>query len=105
MAQVDFTNAVLDVNPNAPSGHTNPMEQYPYLGISASDWYFTNAEDSRIVDNVSGQIISSTPAKVSIQFNGTFTASGTEMYRYWMSWKISNISFSAGDTYSFIVDI
>lgn len=106
MAVVDFSNAVLDVA-GLNSSHNRPLAEDFYLrfGSPSGDAYFTNRDDQRVVSNPSSQIILNTPQKVSILFTGTFTTSGTEMYRYYTMWKISNISFSAGDTYSFVVDI
>lgn len=106
MAVVDFSNAVLDIAGLNPS-YSRPMSLDYYLrfGSPSGDAYFTDNQDQRIVSNPSSQIILNTPQKVSILFTGTFTTSGTEMYRYYTMWKISNISFSAGDTYSFVVDI
>ena len=49
-----------------------------------------------------------TPTKASILYSGSFAGSGTEFYigaRNALYWKVSNISFANGDTYSFVIDI
>ena len=106
MAQVDFDNAVLDVNPNSSN---NPMNINKYMGIGAG-YSLRNSSNSEIVSNYSSSVISNTPTKASILFTGTFTASGTQFFitSGWGSqidWKVSNISFSSGDTYAFVIDI
>lgn len=108
MADVDFSNAVLDINSTTASKQISLSN---YLGLG--DTGFPN------LYNVSGQIISSnanksfivnTPSKVSILFSGSFGVGGTEFYIVhngysYRDWKVSNITFSAGDSYSFIIDI
>ena len=98
MAQVDFSNAVLDVY------NGTPFSQALFNLDNAN---FVNSSQQPIVTNYSRTLITNTPTKVSILYTGEFTASGTEMYTYYAApkWKISNISFSSGDVYSFIIDI
>ena len=99
MADVDFSNAVLDVN-----GNTKPMTNASYLGMASGGGVLTDG--SNIINaNYSLNIIQDTPTKVSLLHTGTFTASGNTCYTDYQKWKISNISFSPGDTYSFIIDI
>lgn len=100
MAQVDFTNAVLDVYDNT----KKPMTSSNYLGING-DVYFYNEQGSIINSNGAKSVILNTPAKVSILFTGSFTASGTSFHTDLSLWKVSNISFSSGDTYAFVIDI
>ena len=103
MADVDFSNAVLDVNTS--SGY-NPMPQLDYLKLATSS--LANASGS-IISSGTHSIITNTPSKVSILYSGVLGESGTEFYLYFSGnvkiWKVSNISFSNGDTYSFIIDI
>lgn len=99
MADVDFSNAVLDVN-----GNTKPMNYGDYLGMASGSGVLTDGSNI-INSNYSLNIIQNTPTKVSLLHTGTFTASGNTCYTDYQRWKISNISFASGDTYSFIIDI
>lgn len=112
MAQVDFSNAVLDVNPN--NAEAMPMTAAEYLYINhLPRLYNGNDAPQRISTNEVKTILSNTPAKVSILFTGSFTANGTEFYigrnEYYTYvlplWRVSNISFSSGDSYAFVIDI
>lgn len=102
MAQVDFSNAVLDVY-----GTQKPMEVGAYMSFYRTGTLYNLAGTA--VSSGSQSKITDTPSKVSILFSGSFTASGTEFYIVYYAdkpyWKVSNISFSSGDTYSFIIDI
>ena len=99
MAQVDFSNAVLDVNSN-----NKPMTNINYMELGTGNGVLTNGS-SVINTNASVSIIQNTPSKVSLLFTGTFTASGNTCYTNYQRWKISNISFSSGDSYAFVIDI
>lgn len=102
MADVDFSNAVLDVNSSE-----KPLAESGYLRLRNYMFYY----NGNPVTDTSGSstIITDTPTKVSILYTGTFIASGTEFYiaysQYSGTFRVSNISFSSGDTYSFIIDI
>lgn len=106
MADVDFSNAVLDVYLG------NPLNRDNYLYIYATG-NLTDLSGNIVTSNFNKSIISNTPSKVSILFSGGFATSGTEFYISRLTsggvpsfaWKVSNISFSSGDTYSFIIDI
>jgi len=102
MADVDFSHAVLDVN----TGY-NPMTNNNYLNLATAS--LANASGQIINSNASQTIITNTPSKVSLLYTGTLGSSGTEFYLYYSGnvkpWKVSNISFSSGDTYSFVIDI
>ena len=100
MAEVDFSSAVL-----RPNNNVLPMSlDTGYLGLATGNGVLTDGANI-INSNYRLQILSSTPTKVSLLHTGTFTASGTTCYTDFERWKISNISFSSGDTYSFIIDI
>lgn len=105
MAVVDFSNAVLDVHPNA---NSNPMSQQDYLGIYYEATFYNNSNDP-ITTSTSQSIVLNTPSKVSLLFTGKFTANGTEFFinnrMGSKPWRVNNISFSNGDTYAFIIDI
>ena len=105
MAQIDFTNAVLE-----PNGTYKPMT-FDWLMYTWGDDYLFNAGKSSISTG-SQTVVLNSPTKATIVKTGTFTASGTEFYiGYYdrvstqIPWKVSNISFNAGDTYSFAIDI
>lgn len=102
MAQIDFSNAVLDVN-----GNSTPLTEDDYMSFNNTA-YLWNSQGQYITSNQTKTIINNTPAKVSILYTGSFTTSGTEFYignGGGNPWKVSNISFSSGDTYSFVIDI
>jgi len=99
MAQVDFSNAVLDVK----SGST-PLTNGSVLGFTTNTTLF-DASGTVITTNHSQTTLVSTSSKVSILYTGQFTTSGTECYPGNIYMRVSNISFSAGDTYSFVIDV
>ena len=102
MAVVDFSNAVLEHN-----GNTKPFDQ-KYISVIG---------DNTVICDANKQVITSSYTKTKevddkgrfvAAFNGTLTTSGTELYikfggGAWdtMYWKITNISFNSGDTFSF----
>lgn len=99
MADVDFSNAVLDVVSE------NMLTYGNYLGFDVNS-YLMDSSGNYITNGASRTIISNTPSKVSILFTGAFGASGNTFYmRGTSQWKVSNISFSNGDTYAFVIDI
>lgn len=99
MADVDFSHAVLD----AVNGET-PLTHSSYLDLMHNFWYGSTEISVPVIS-----LITNTPTKVSILYTGTFNQSGTEFYFAYVggagTFKVTNISFSAGDTYSFIIDI
>ena len=103
MAMVDFSNAVLDVNREKPLN-------YQYLSTDEYNHYLMDANGNIINSNRSTQVLTNTPTTLSRLYTGSFTASGTEFYlgTYFTTgsaWKVSNVSFSSGDSYSFVIDI
>jgi len=107
MALVDFTNARIEPNSSSP---LNPME-YIRLGINAVTENIVprNSSGSAIGTGSSGSL-SADSWYEKMYFQGTFTASGNEFYLGTSAasnvlWKVSNISFSSGDTYSFYIDM
>ena len=112
MAVVDFSNAVLNVF----EGNQNVRQMKPFENSDI-------ALNSPIIKNMSGTDISrsyavrtlrNTPTVKSYLYTGTLAESGTEFLIgnfsssvgvLYASWKVSNISFSSGDTYAFVVDV
>ena len=101
MAQVDFSNATIEIDTTYST--RNPAGT-SYINISG---VITDAGENTIaVTSTSGLINES--KQYMVQVLGTFTASGTEFYfqanRGYARWKVSNISFSSGDTFVFQVN-
>lgn len=117
MAQVDFSNARLVLqNPS--------LKPLVFKKIGLVDYRFVNSmsknfltdpsvSPTEIVGTATITLINDTPGKYSLAFVGSFIKSGntiwwetrTDYYNYQFVWKITNISFSAGDTFSFIIDV
>lgn len=105
MAQVDFSNAVLSIST------TSPLAIY-FTGFSSN----TSGNSNHIL-NQSGQAITSSRSltknvtsknKLIMTMSGTFSASGTEFYIAYSPdffWKVSNITFASGDTFTFQVTV
>lgn len=108
MAQVNFSNAIL-TPPSTPVFDTGGLG----LGIT------NNNDAKRLWNNAGSYITSSYDVTIIIneqkrrvaQYQGTFSASGTEFYfgtggsDATKKWKISNISFGIGDTYTFQIPV
>lgn len=104
MAQVDFSNAVLEPNPDIANYY--PLTQ-PFLYINTSSFIRDASDNSNITSGLVVTTIDNTPTKRSYSFTGVFTAGGvafkirTAQQSYW---RVSNISFSENDTFSFIIE-
>ena len=104
MAQVDFSNARIEpvVSPNVSTGNATANS---YLNLNSTA--LVDATDNAIVTNYSSQLLKNEKKEFVYMYTGTFTTSGTVCYIRYVSnvswWKISNISFSAGDTYAFSI--
>lgn len=103
MAEVDFSNARLSVDPARTKSPIDPN----YLNLIAN--YFYDSNWNRI-STVSFTRVVDEQNRVSYIYSGTFTASGTEFYfgdaypsEFDQRWRVSNITFSSGDTYQFKV--
>lgn len=105
MAQVDFTNA--RIAPAIITGFGNPTEN-TYLSINQQK--LTNSSGAYISNGSSTQLKNESKQLVYL-YQGTFSASGTEFYvitynngsSRFSGWKVSNITFSSGDTYVFSI--
>lgn len=101
MAIVDFSHATIEpVGTSSQTGQTFlslKNQQFKDVNgtvINSGGSYTTMKEEQRLV---------------MYQYNGTFIASGTEFYVGMITssgilksaWKVSNVSFSSGDTYVF----
>ena len=116
MAVVDFSNAIIKPQ-SAFNGHT-PWARGNYYGVC-------DANNRVHIYDASGNTLNSsqyitptfqvlTPTKVAIIISGSFASgitSGTKFYlgrgsgaSAELFWEISNISFQAGDTFSFQLD-
>ena len=99
MAQVDFSNAVIEPVTSRFWGYAPNMTLASYTPLY-------DATSSAITSNETRSISYNSPSTKKYIYSGTFTASGTEFYISGKDfWRVSNISFSAGDTYSFEVEI
>ena len=101
MAQVDFSNAIIE-----PIDNTYPFQsEYLHLYRPSSAVLFSTVDGQyTVASSVTKTIRTNTLDKMSFVYTGTFTRSGTEFALYMSSssrWKISNIEFNSGDTASF----
>lgn len=100
MAEVDFSHARI-----TPSGNINPSGS-SYLGMTSS-MLFSDSSLSTLISSGSRSQLVNTQKQFVYQYQGTFTANGTEFYvgnivnNVSHVWKVSNISFQSGDTYVF----
>ena len=102
MAQVDFTNAVLSLV----STNTDVPTHYNYMGFNQ----YLKDSSNNVISTATARVLDSAPKSFTYLWSGTFETSGTEFYIYDtlygnMGWKISNISFSSGDTYVFQIPV
>ena len=98
MAQVDFSSAKLE-----PYNKSFWSRAYLHLQVA----YLFDSGGTTI-SNVQLSTLLRTYNKVTLLFVGTLNASGTEFIignGTAKCWKVTNISFNAGDTYSFAIDI
>lgn len=101
MAQVDFSNARIEPL------HAITWSWDYQLGLASTGALFSS-DGTQIVSNQQmNYSYYNPPTKAVILYAGAFTASGTEFYikNQVYGWKVSNVSFSAGDSYSFEIEI
>ena len=113
MAQIDFSNAVIE-----PKSGQKPLSQASYglYNSSARQCYITDGAGNALVsgDSITLTLQTQTPTKFSVIGMGTISyytgQTGVEMYlgyglaSSYAYWKISNISFVDGDTFAFQLD-
>lgn len=97
MAQIDFSNATIEVA-------DYPL-YYTAIGLAAS--YLRDMNFQAITSSISPTTLSYDDRRYIIRYTGTINAgfSGTAFYLYTGrdTWKISNISYSGGDTFDFTI--
>ena len=105
MAQVDFSNARITPTTN-PWGHSANPTGTEYANLNVSNGIY-DASGNGLVSNFSMNILKNANRQFVFLWSGTFTASGTEFYIVsssgYSAWKVSNITFNAGDTYTFSI--
>lgn len=120
MAQTDFSNANIEI-----IGSHKPL-RYRFLALtnynSATDivYFMTIGSPYTALGTPTITVLTNTPTKYSLLFTGTFTNSlptgvtefgiyiryrsgSSGIYDYF--WKVTNVTVTAGDTYSFVVDV
>lgn len=102
MAEVDFSHARIQPATSY-GGHSNLENpaKYQYVSLATVD-YLYDINENTIASLNRTQLVNQQKQLV-YQYSGTFTASGTEFYfgHSLAIWKVSNISFSSGDTFIF----
>ena len=96
MAQVDFSNAVLESNVGFAG---NPLEQGYTFGLERDSYLYDGSSGLTQIGSFTRTVVADTGTRRTLLYVGAFTASGTEATFIFNEWRISNISFSAGDTF------
>ena len=100
MAEVDFTNAVIEVN----SSDSVPPFAKAFLNLDGGYLY---SSSGNIVGSGTVQTVKNEKEELVFQYQGSFTANGTEFYMVgseWNGrWRVHGITFNNGDTYDFRV--
>lgn len=113
MAQVDFSNARIEPSTITSSSFPTAINPTAYENVMLSGVGNTalwDASMNTVSDPVTITRLVNEKKQLMYLYQGTFTASGTEFYilnanqGIITGWKISNISFSAGDTYVFQIN-
>ena len=107
MAQVSFNNAIIE------PARGKPLTEGELALIYNNGAFYKDISDLtvRANSNSTASILNQTNTKISVIYSGTFVDAGTCFYfgntttGMGALWKVSNINFSAGDTYSFVVDV
>ena len=103
MAQVDFSDAIIN---SFPSAYSRTSWDFDGLGLGAAN--FRNSSQQTISTNMTISTYSESIHNKAFRYVGSFTGSGTEFWIWcdanYPLWHVTNISFSSGDTFDFIVD-
>ena len=109
MAQIDFSNAIIDLSPEIGS-NARPLAS-PYFATSSSGYMYWRESSSAgysLVSVATIQRLEATNNKLSYLVTGAITEPGFSdltWFVFWGNyWRVSNIRYSSGDTYSFQVD-
>lgn len=96
MAEVDFSNAVIEAYGNTPFANR-------YISFNDGNLNITNASGTNIAPGGSRTVLVDDYNQFTIRHSGTLNESGTAMYfsSNGIRWKISGISFASGDTFTF----
>lgn len=106
MAIVDFSNARIE-----PVGTKSIFNTTSNVDLDISNWTLKDASGNTINTGQASRLIDQ-QNRLLFAYYGDFTASGTEFYigqsissgSIVYAWKISNISFQSGDSYSFKIN-
>lgn len=102
MADIDFSHAVLQPL-------QKPMNKLNNLGLTANNCYIFMDYGLGYESNPTRTVLINTPTKISILFTGGIGSNGTSFYignaTNDFIFQVTNISFSAGDSFSFVIDI
>ena len=105
MAEVDFSHAKIEPATTAWENFINPTS-VAYVTLSAASGFIYNSSATTI-GNISATKLVDAQKQLVYQYQGTFSASGTEFYtttgQAHSAWRVYNISFNSGDTFIFQV--
>ena len=108
MAMVDFSNARIE--PNSSNTGTSLTWKNPTgnanVTLAVSSAYLRDSSLNVISSAYNRTLLVNEQKQLMYLYQGTFTASGTEFLIHEDSghlagWRISNISFNSGDTFTF----
>ena len=105
MANIDFSNAVVER-----VGLWNLNNAYlTYLGLGTSSFY---SLDSVLINEGSNfAVLDNTTNKLKVLYSGQIKSDASPGNAFTLfagsnkTWKISNISYNPGDTYSFTIEV
>ena len=106
MAEVDFSHAkIAPATSYSGSTTVNPTANSD-VSLNPTGYYLYNSNGSSISSAIYPTRLVNTQKQMVFQYQGTFTASGTEFYvitvgSYMAAWRVYNISFNSGDTFIF----
>ena len=104
MAVVDFSNARIEPANLAGRFYQNPtMNSYVTLYSGVTNFFDASGN---IISSLTIRQLTNEQKHFVNQYQGTFSASGTEFYiqyQYNAGWKVSNIAFNSGDTFDFTI--
>lgn len=105
MAEVDFSHAKIEPATTGWMTFINPTS-VAYVTLSAASGNIYNSSGTTI-GNIFATRLVNEQKQLVYQYQGTFSASGTEFYmstgQSHSAWRVFNISFNSGDTYLFQV--